>query len=100
MNKIVRPGGSITLPQHPYAEGIYEAMLCMDWNDASQWTKGKPKVSAIEKLLKASRGRKTDIKEKDRDEFWDVFVKKIEELADRANSGSGIRVRQSPGGAK
>lgn len=95
--KIVRPGGSVTLPKVAHAGAIYEAILQFDWNDPTKWTEGRPKVREIEKILADQEGGKVNVTEKTRDAVWKVFVQKVEDIVAKAKRDSNVKVNTNGG---
>ena len=91
--KIVRPGGSVTLPNEKHAEAIYEALLQFDWSDPSKWTDGKPSVQEVIKLV----GEKVAASAVNA--VWKVLVAKVEEVLARQKANSHVKVA-ARGGAK
>ncbi len=89
--KIVRPGGSITLPKVPNAEAIYEAILQFSWEDPSKWIEGRPNVREVKSLVEGN------VNEQAVKAVWKAVVNKIEEIVSRQQSSRHVRVK---GGAK
>ena len=91
--RIVRPGGSVTLPNEKHAEAVYEALLQFDWGDPSKWTGGKPNIQEVAKLV----GEK--VTERVVNAVWKALVGKVEEVLSRQQANSHVRVTVR-GGAK
>ena len=89
--KTVRPGGSVTLPDVPNAEAIYEAILQFDWQDPSKWIEGRPNVREVKLLVEGN------VNEQAVKAVWKVLVKKVEEIVSRQQASRHVRVK---GGAK
>ena len=66
--KIVRKGGTVTLPEGKNSEAIYEAILTLDESPENYTAMGSPRVDVIEALTDLS------ISEEERDLVWEAII--------------------------
>ena len=90
--KIVRPGGSVTLPQGDFSKRIYEALMQFDWNDVSKWDQGSPSPSEVVKIT-GEGPTKQQVKA-----VWKVRIGKIESIEAKQKRESRVRVVSYAGG--